>query len=86
MADCGALKVRLLTVDKREGDVSKRPTISFSIDDAQLEEIKEYAKLKGFDKPSILARKALFAYMSSNRAGRHDRPRRDVTPSLNGAI
>ena len=64
--------------------MSKRPTISFSIDDAQLEEIKEYAKLKGFDKPSILARKALFVFMSKNKPGAHRKNGRTVAPRLVG--
>jgi len=41
----------------------RRPTISFSVDPEQLEEINQYAKIKGFGRPSNLARKALFAYM-----------------------
>ncbi len=45
---------------------SKRPTIEFSVDEEQKREIDNFAKVKGFDKPSTLARVALFSYMKKN--------------------
>jgi hypothetical protein len=44
-----------------------RPVISFSVDDNQYKGICEYAKTKGFDKPSNLARMALFRYIARNK-------------------
>jgi len=47
--------------------MKKRPTIRFSIDPEQKEFIDHYAKVKGFDNASNLARMALFNYMARNR-------------------
>jgi hypothetical protein len=46
--------------------MTKRPTIRFSIDPDQKKEIEEYAKIKGFDNCSNLARRALFNYIVRN--------------------
>lgn len=45
----------------------ERIKIKFTIDADQYEEIKHYSKVKGFDKPAHLARKALFDYMGRNK-------------------
>jgi hypothetical protein len=45
---------------------SKRPTIEFSVDEEQKKDIDNYARVKGFDKASNLARVALFHYMRKN--------------------
>ena len=43
-----------------------RPSIKFRVDNDQKTDIKEYAKVKGFDTPANLARVALFYYMRKN--------------------
>jgi len=45
----------------------KRPTIRFSVDPDQKVEIDKYAKVKGYDNASNLARVALFNYISRNK-------------------
>lgn len=55
--------------------MSKRPTIRFSIDPDQKTDIEAYAKVKGFDNPSNLARVALFNYISRNRMTERQRCR-----------
>jgi hypothetical protein len=52
--------------------MGKRPRIGFSVDQGQHEIIKDYAKEKGFDNPSNLARVALFNYMARNKLKRSD--------------
>jgi hypothetical protein len=44
----------------------KRKPITFTVDENQKEEIQHYAKTKGFDTASNLARMAIFAYMRKN--------------------
>lgn len=52
---------------------SKRPTIRFSINPDQKKMIDHYAKIKGFDNPSNLARVALFNYISHNKMSERQR-------------
>lgn len=47
--------------------MKKRPTIRFSVDPEQKAEIDKYAKAKGFDNASNLARVALFRYIARNK-------------------
>lgn len=61
----------------------KRPVISFSIDQDQYEEICEYAKAKGFDKPSVLARMALFRYIARNKTVK---PKRSTAMQSEGGL
>lgn len=42
----------------------KKPEISFSVEPEEKASIDEYARVKGFGRPSSLARVALFAYMT----------------------
>ncbi len=44
----------------------KRPKVEFSVNPDQKIEIDNYAKIKGFDKASNLARVATFYYMRKN--------------------
>jgi len=43
--------------------MQKRHKITFSIDEDQLDDIRRYAEYKGYHSPSILARRATFAFM-----------------------
>lgn len=52
--------------------MSRRPIIRFSVDPEDKENIERYAKIKGFDKSSSLARMALFAYMRKNPLSEKD--------------
>lgn len=61
----------------------KRHSISFSVDADQYENICEYAKVKGFDKPSNLARMALFRYMARNKAAT---PKRSTAVQSDGEL
>jgi len=44
----------------------KRPAIRFTVDPEKKIEVEHYARIKGFDNPSNLARMALFVYMRKN--------------------
>jgi hypothetical protein len=46
--------------------MGKRPTIEFSVDPELKREAMIYAKVRGFEKDSTLARIALVAYMRKN--------------------
>jgi len=75
------MQVRILLVDKREGNMEKKPAISFCVYPDQIGKIKRFAKIKGFHTPSILARKALFIYISQNSKGLDLGDFRDVSAS-----
>jgi hypothetical protein len=66
--------------------MSKRPTIRFSIDPDQKTDIEAYAKAKGFDNPSNLARVALFNYISRNKMTESQRCRAEKADTGNNRI
>lgn len=58
------------------GDSAGRKTIQFTVDETQREMIDAYAKAKGFDTASNLARVAIFAYIARSPIKIEKKPHR----------
>ena len=47
--------------------MKNNPTVKFTVDEDEIKEIREYAKVKGHRTAANLARVALFYYMNKNK-------------------